>query len=111
MLRYFFDEHMVAAIADQLTIRGVDVLTALAAGMANHSIPDEAVLRFASENGRVLVTRDRDFIELAHAISPHEGVILLQKPLGIGQFVEYLELTAKAMEPHELRNQLLYCDW
>lgn len=44
MLRYFFDEHVLGAIAEQLLARGVDVLTAQAAGLADRSIPDGDLL-------------------------------------------------------------------
>ena len=111
MLRYFFDEHVVDAIAEQLRRRGVDVLTAHAAGMANQGIHDDAVLRYAADSGRVLVTQDRDFSDLAYKIQPHEGVIMLQRPLSIGECIEYLELTAQVVEPEEIRNRLVYCDW
>ena len=39
MLRYFFDEHVKEVIADQLKLRGIDVLTAKDAGRANQEIP------------------------------------------------------------------------
>lgn len=111
MLRYFFDEHIPWAIADQLQRRGIDVLTAQGAGRANKEIPDEDQLAFAASVDRVLVTEDRDFIPLAQNQQPHAGIVMLQRPLSTGEYVEYLELLALTTEPHEMRNQLLYCDW
>lgn len=58
-----------------------------------------------------MVTEDRDFIDLAYKQLPHAGVIMLQRPLSIGQYVAYLELLAHVTEPAALQNQLLYCDW
>lgn len=39
-LRYYFDEHMQAAIAEQLKARGIDVLTTAEAGRANRRTSD-----------------------------------------------------------------------
>jgi predicted nuclease of predicted toxin-antitoxin system len=111
MLRYFFDEHIKSAIAEQLRQLGIDVLTAQFVGRAGIGIPDEDQLAYATSMGRVLVTEDRDFISLAHTQLPHTGVAMLQRALSIGEYVEYLELLARTTEPDEMRNQLLYCDW
>ncbi len=111
MLRYFFDEHIKSAIAEQLQRRGIDVLTAQAAGRAGIEISDEDQLAFAASLGRVLVTEDRDFILLAYTQLPHAGVVMLQRVLNIGQYVEYLELLARTSELEEMRDRLLYCDW
>lgn len=111
MLRYFFDEHVKEPIADQLKRRGIDVLTAKDAGRANQEIPDDEQLAFAVSQGRVLVTADRDFTTLAYTCTPHEGVILLQREVAIGRYVEYLEAVALIVDPDEIRDQLVYYDW
>jgi hypothetical protein len=49
MLRYFFDEHVVDAIAEQPRRRGVDVLMAHAAGMANQRIHSEWAVQRAGQ--------------------------------------------------------------
>ncbi len=74
-LRYFFDEHMRAAIAEQLRARRIDVLTALDAGRANRRIDDADQLAFAAQEGRVLVTEDHHFADLAQSRKPHAGVV------------------------------------
>lgn len=111
MLRYFFDEHINGAIAEQLLVRGIDVLTAQDAGRAGKKIPDDQQLLFATAQGRVVVTEDRDFVALAYTQTPHAGIILLQRPLGIGGFIEYLELMAHVTEAAEIQDQLVYCNW
>ncbi len=58
-----------------------------------------------------MVSQDRDFTRVAFEVSPHAGVNLLQRPLSIGQYVEYLELMAYVSEPGDVRNQLIFCDW
>ena len=88
MLRYYFDEHIKSVIAEQLERRGVDVLTAQVAGRAGIGIPDEEQLAFAASIDRMLVTEDRDFISLAYGALPHASVVLLQRALSIGDYVE-----------------------
>jgi predicted nuclease of predicted toxin-antitoxin system len=111
MLRYFFDEHLDRAVAEQLLARGIDVLTAQSSGRAGKKIPDVEQLNFATLHNRVVVTHDRDFARLASGQLPHAGIILLQRSLSIGGYVEYLELMARTAESEELQNQLVYCDW
>lgn len=111
MLRYYFDEHLSDAIAEQLRTRGVDVVTAKEVGRANRTISDDEQLAFAHANGRVLVTKDRDYVMLAYSHIPNAGVILLQRDLSIGGFVEYLELAANCYEPDEMQNRLEFCEW
>jgi predicted nuclease of predicted toxin-antitoxin system len=111
MLRYYFDEHLKAPIAEQLLVRGIDVLTAQQARHADQAISDSDQLAFAASVGRVMVTEDRDFIVLAHAQVPHAGIVMMQRRLSIGEAVEYLELLAKVTEPDEVRDRLVYCDW
>lgn len=110
-LRYFFDEHMRIAIAEQLRERGIDVLTTVEAGRANHRISDIDQLRFATQQGRVLVTEDSDYV--AHSITqrPHAGIVYFPIKLGIGGCVEHLELLALTTDPHEMQDQLLYGRW
>lgn len=111
LLRHYFDEHIDDTLVEPLQARGIDVLTTLAAGHANQEVPDEKQLAFATALGRVLVTQDRDFVVLSSTHIPHTGIILLQKPLAIGQYIEYLELMAKTTEADEMHDRLIYCDW
>src|SRR5690242_16110870 len=78
-LRYYFDEHVHAAISSGLQARGIDVLTAQAAGRANKRIPDDEQLAYATARGLVIVTNDRDFIRLHREQIPHAGIIMLQQ--------------------------------
>lgn len=111
MLRYYFDEHIKGPIARGLRLRGIDVLTAQEAELADQELSDPYQLRHAASLNRVLVSEDRDFVALAYSHTPHAGIILLQRRLGIGQCIEYLELMTQITEPDEIRDQLIYCDW
>ena len=59
-VRCFFDEHLPNAVADGLRAKGIDVLTVDEAGRA--SLPDVEQLRFATAEGRVMVTHDADYL-------------------------------------------------
>jgi hypothetical protein len=87
------------------------VLTTAMAGRAGQRISDEEQLAYATAAGRVLVTSDRDFVQLAAIAAPHGGVLLMQRLLSIGAAIEYLELAAPALSADEVRDQLVYCDW
>ena len=108
MLRYYFDEHIKAPIAEQLQVRDIDVLTAQKSRQSRKKILDPEQLAFATSLGRVMVTEDSDFIPLAYSQLPHAGIIRLQANLTIGDAIEALEVAAKVMEPEEMLNQLLY---
>ena len=54
-----------------------DVLTALEAGQANRSLPDEAVLEFATTAGRALLSLNRwHFIGLHSRNLRHAGIVV-----------------------------------
>lgn len=110
-LRYFFDEHMRVAIAEQVRERGIDVLTTAEAGRASQGISDIDQLRFATQHDRVLVAEDSDYV--AHSVTqrPHAGIVYFPIKLDIGSCVEFLELLALTTEPHEMRDQLVYGRW
>ena len=107
----YMDVHIPAAITAQLRFRGIDVLAATEEG--THELTDEELLTEASSIGRVLFTHDirfwamagrwqaqgRPFVGLAYGHA--EGA-------SIGQYVRDLELIAKASEPGEWRNTVIY---
>jgi predicted nuclease of predicted toxin-antitoxin system len=63
MVRLYFDVHIPRSVAEQLTKRGIDILTA----QADHSatLPDHELLVRASNMGRTIVTSDIRFRALA----------------------------------------------
>jgi hypothetical protein len=101
------DAHVPGAISRQLRRRGVDVLTTQEDG---HGMAvDEQVLERATELSRVVFTHDVRFRVRAEnwQRQGREFAGLLFGPqLGatIGQYVEDLELIAKASDSREWRN-------
>jgi len=107
----YFDSQVQYAIARQLVRRDVDVLTARNDG--TDAAPDEQILARATALGRVLFTRDNDFLAMARRQQregvPFSGVIYAHlERLSIGRCVEDLELIAKVLEPEELANEVRY---
>jgi predicted nuclease of predicted toxin-antitoxin system len=110
-LRYFMDEHMRPAIAEQLRARGINVETTVETGRAHQGLSDESQLQYASDAGRVLVTEDSDFVALSQTCQPHAGVVYFPVQLNIGACVEYLGLLALTTTSGEIQNMLLYGRW
>jgi hypothetical protein len=103
----YMDVHVPGPITRQLRRRNVDILTAQEDG--HDAIADEEVLARATALGRILFTHDVRFRVRAEnwQRQGREFAGLLFGPqLGgtIGQYVEDLELIAKASEPGEWRN-------
>jgi len=60
---------------------GHDVLTTHDAGRSNQGIEDDAVLRYAIDTDRCLITLNRrDFMRLHRAVPIHGGIIVHGKP-------------------------------
>jgi hypothetical protein len=103
----YMDVHVPGPITRQLRRRGVDVLTAQEDG--RDTAADDDVMRRATELGRVVFTHDvlfRVAAENCQRQAREFAGLLFGPQLGgtIGQYVEDLELVAKASEPGEWRN-------
>ena len=106
-IRYFLDENIPIAVAEQLRRRGVDAVTVRDLGLLGDSDPDH--MRRASKMGRVFCTHDTDIIELAIAGAEHVGIVFGQQHKhGIGDWVRFLELVAAVYEPQEMENRIEY---
>jgi hypothetical protein len=107
----YLDHHIPRAIADQLRLRGIDILTTLEDG--TNRLADPLLLDRATELKRPLVTSDTDLLIDAQrrqqAEIPFAGVIFRDAlSVTIGQAVNDLELIAKAAQPSELDNQVIF---
>jgi predicted nuclease of predicted toxin-antitoxin system len=58
-VKLFLDENLSPLHASELRTEGHDAIAVLEVGLSG--APDERVMRFAVDNGRVLVTLDADF--------------------------------------------------
>ncbi len=89
MARIYADEQFPFAVVKLLRQMGHDVLTVQEAKQAGKKIPDEEVLKFATENNRVLLTLNRkDFIKLHYSIPNHSGIIVCRDDRNWQKFAE-----------------------
>ena len=86
MAAFYADENFPLQTVEALRRLGHDVLTALEAGQANRRIPDEAVLEFATQSARTVLTLNRwEFIGL-HARTPgHAGIVVCSQDADRGR--------------------------
>ena len=102
---------MPRAVTVGLKQRGVDVLTAFEDGRSE--VDDSALLERATALGRALFSQDDDLlVEAAKRQAEARtfaGVIYAhQQRVTVGLCVKQLELIAKALEPGELENRVIY---
>src|SRR3954469_24926494 len=98
------DEHVQGAITDALRAKGVDVLTVQEDGMTGAD--DVLVLDRAADLGRVVFTRDADFLAETTArlrTGAHfNGVVYgHQLRTAVGQCIGDLEMIALASDPDD----------
>lgn len=108
--KIYLDEDVYAAVALGLRRRGFDVLTTFEAG--RRSSGDEEQLRFASAEGRVLVTFNRgDFARLHGkylASGDRHCGIIVSRQAGIGPIVKALSRLLGAVDAASLANRFLW---
>ena len=105
------DHNVPRAITAGLRRRGVDVLSAYEDGA--HELEDTELLDRAQELGRVLFSRDDDLVREATR-RQREGITFggviyaHQREVSIGRCTLDLYLIAKASEPEELRDRVIF---
>ena len=106
-IRFHLDEHMPLAVAEGLRQRGIDVTTTPDAGLLKAS--DEKQLAYASREGRVLVTQDRDFLRLHSQGIPHAGIAYCRRgKRTIGQIIRVLVSIHKQLSPEKMAGRVEY---
>ncbi len=77
MARIYSNENFPLDIVTRLRQKGHDVLTSYEAGQANQKIPDAAVVAFATQENRIVITLNRDdFVCLHRGGIEHTGIII-----------------------------------
>jgi hypothetical protein len=108
---FYMDEHVPNSITVGLRIRGVDVLTAQDDGRGGEG--DPFLLDRAAELNRVMFSFDADMLREADTRQrravPFAGLVFAHPVrIPIGQCVRDLEIVAKAADPSELVDQVVY---
>lgn len=107
VLRFYLDENLQVAIADQLKQRGIEAVTVRDLGRLGDE--DDHHLRRAGSLGYVLCTYDTDYVQLASAGFEHAGIIIGQpEKHWIGEWVKGLTLYHAVYTAEEMRNRLEY---
>jgi len=106
MARLYSNENFPRRVVEALRALGHDVLTSLEAGRANQRIPDDEVLRFATSEGRTVLTLNRrDFVHLHTAQPGHAGVIVCTYDADTAAFAERIH--AAILKQAALKGRLL----
>ena len=102
MTRLYADEDFPLPVVDALRQMGHDVLTAQQSGKANQSIPDSAVLVYATEQGRVLLTLNRrDFVQLHLANAHHAGLVVCRADLDFPALAQRIDAALRSLTRHD----------
>jgi hypothetical protein len=109
--RFLADENFDYVIVRGLCLQQphVDILTAPQAGILG--FPDPAVLAFAAEQDRILLSHDKRTMPYHFAMflaggNQSPGVMLVSRKVTIGQAIEALLLVWEASSHEEWRNQV-----
>ena len=110
-LGLYMDQHVPRAITIGLRLQGIDVITAHEDNSSE--LDDPALLDRASELGRVIFTRDSDFLVEATKRQRDNiefgGIIYAhQLHVSIGKCIEDLEIIVQAGKPDELINKVIF---
>jgi hypothetical protein len=106
-IRFYFDQHIPAAVAQGLRQRGIEVLTAQDAGRCGS--PDPQQLQFALAEDRMLVTFDTDYLALAAAGAAHAGIAYCHPTkYSVGQPLSILVVLHGVFNRDEVRNHVEY---
>ena len=106
MARLYVNENFPLDVVTHLRALGHDVLTTHEVGKSNQGIEDEAVLRFAIETNRCIVTINRkDFMRLHRVMPRHEGIIVCTENRDYADFANRVDAVIR--QSGELANQLM----
>ena len=99
------DEHVPYAVINGLVARGIDAIPVQRVGM--RSADDPPILDEAHRQGRVLYTRDDDFLAINAAGVQHAGILYHKaEKYRIGQAIEMVQLACETLSPEEMRNRV-----
>jgi len=100
---YFIDENMPPSVARQLKASGIDVSSVHELEIFGEGDPN--LLELATEEKRVICTRDADYVRMARAGAQHAGIVFFEKgQRDIGYMVRSLRELADDKDASEMRN-------
>jgi hypothetical protein len=106
MARLYANENFPVEVVERLRALGHDVLTTHEVGRSNQSIEDDAVLRFAIESSRCVITINRkDFMRLHRLVMNHAGIIVCTQNRDYAAFADRID--EAILQSGELAGQLI----
>ncbi|MGO9243829.1 MAG: DUF5615 family PIN-like protein [Verrucomicrobiia bacterium] len=95
MASFYSNENFPQGTVEALRQLGHDVLTSHDAGMSRQSIKDPEVLKFATEQDRIVLTLNRlDFIKLHNSTSGHHaGIVVCTQDLNYAALAQRIHET------------------
>jgi hypothetical protein len=102
----YSNENFPWPAVEHLRELGHDVLTTQDAGNAGQAIPDEEVLKFATQNGRSVVTINRRHFVALHKTNPeHAGIIVCSFDIDFKSLAVRIHKAVQGLD--SLTNQLI----
>jgi predicted nuclease of predicted toxin-antitoxin system len=113
MIRFLADENFNSRILRGVRREIPDIDVVRVQDTVMYQSPDPAVLEWASEEQRIVLTHDAETMvgyanERIAAGLPMPGVILVRNTLPIGQVVADLLVIAGASEMHDWENRVIF---
>lgn len=106
-IRFYMDQHFPGPASQGLRRHGVDILTTQDAG--NCSLRDDDQLAFATNQQRVMVTFDPDFLALHQSAVEHAGIAWCpEQKYSIGQLIQAILLLHGVLDRESMRNHVEY---
>ena len=106
-LRFYLDENVEIALAQQLRFRQIEVVTVRELKLLGKD--DLFHLKNATEMGYVLCTYDSDFLDLASQGIEHAGILFgVWDKHTIGDWVKVIAFIYEILTPDDMRNRLEY---
>ena len=99
-IRFYMDEHVPKAVTEGLRRRGVDVVTVQELGL--QTVEDARHLERASQDGRVMVTQDADFLRLHASGLSHRGIVYMPQQTPVAHMLRSLMLLHDVLSPDDM---------
>lgn len=103
-IKFYLDEHVPKAVAEGLRRRGVDVVTVQDLGL--QAADDAQHMERATEEGRVLVTQDVDFLRLPASGAAHRGIVYAPQQTSVSHLLRSLMLVHDLLTPNDMANHV-----
>lgn len=104
LIKFYLDEHVPKAVTEGLRRRGVDVITVQELGL--QAAEDAWHLERASQDGRVVVTQDADFLRLHASGLPHRGLVYAHQQTAVSHMLRSLMLLHDVLSPNDMVNHV-----